>query len=196
MDLRAIEKAETRLIGARSALEFMKLSNNYRSFKAHWYAFLSAWKSVYTVLEQGAKASAASDTWYKDKKLECRGDPLLLYLYESRNDDEHSLADPTKFEPGSLAIGVAKEGYSNAVRLISMEDGVIKYESMDGKPVLNEVALPHAVLVPVTARNGQVLSTPASHFGTNLANPSPEEVADMGMIYIEKLVAEARSFGP
>lgn len=93
MDPKAIAKAELRFAKATSCLaEIQKPPSTYKDFLHIWTDFLLALNAVYTSLEQGAKSSPQSRQWFGGKKRERRQDPLLRYLHQARNADEHGLA--------------------------------------------------------------------------------------------------------
>jgi hypothetical protein len=117
MDSKAITKARSRLRVSEKALNELAECNDYQTFSDTWYTFLVAWKNIYTALEQGSKASAQSRQWFGAKKQARKGDKLLQYLFEARNDDEHGLNDSTALDPGGLAIGVSKPGYSRSMHI-------------------------------------------------------------------------------
>jgi hypothetical protein len=193
MNVKAIAKAKSRMRVAEKALSELKVSSEYEVFSDTWYTFLVAEKSVYTVLEQGAKISPQSRQWFGKVKQIRRDDELLQYLFEARNDDEHGLESSTVHVPGSLSIGVAREGYSRSMRFsgsIGM-GGALNIESLDGKPVLIEETLPHVRLINVMARGNRTIPPPTTHRGSPLADHSPVNVAELGFVYLAELVAEA-----
>ncbi len=92
MNSLAVEKAWSRLSGARSAVESLENCNIFSRYRELWYSFLCSTKSIYTVLEQGAKVSPHSMQWFEGVRTARREDQLLEYLYQARNDDEHGLS--------------------------------------------------------------------------------------------------------
>lgn len=193
MHPKAITKAKSRLRVAEKALSELKDCSEYEVFCDTWYTFLVAAKNVYTVLEQGAKISPQSRQWFGNVKQIRRDDELLQYLFEARNDDEHGLENSTQHVPGSLSIGVAREGYSRSMKFsgsIGM-GGALNIESLDGKPVLIEETLPHVRLINVLARGNRSIPPPTTHRGSLLPDYSPVNVAELGFIYLTELVAEA-----
>ena len=117
MDPAAIAKANSRLRTAKKAIEDLTGCNDYDTFSEYLYTFLVAAKGIYTILEQGAKSRAQARQWFGAKSKERRSDPLLQYLYQARDDDEHGLSRVVEHVPGALGIGVSKPGFSNAIRL-------------------------------------------------------------------------------
>ena len=67
-------------------------ATNYADFEAAWTDFLVSTNAIYTILEVGAKGSPQSRQWFGRKKIERRNDPLLQYLHQARNADEHGMA--------------------------------------------------------------------------------------------------------
>jgi hypothetical protein len=87
----AIRKARARLQRAQEAYDCLILPGTEETFEANWTDFLIASHTVYTSLEQGAKDNATSRQWFGSKKRERREDPLLQYVHQARNADEHGL---------------------------------------------------------------------------------------------------------
>lgn len=193
MDAKAITKAKSRLRVAGKALAELSLCKEYQEFSDTWYTFLGAAKNVYTVLEQGAKASAQSRQWFGGVKQFRKDDELLQYLFEARNDDEHGLECSTEHVPGSLAIGVSKPGGSNTMVFNGTfgPGGSMNVTSLDGKSVLIEKTLPHARLIAVNARGGRTYNPPTSHKGQPVSDRSPSNVAALGLAYLTELVTDA-----
>lgn len=195
MDAKAISKAESRLRSAEGAVERMKSALDLRHFEDHWYEFLVASKNVWTVLKVGARVKAQSSQWFGGKEAERRRDPLLQYLYQARNDDEHGLRSSVEVVPGFLGVGKNAPGYSQAIRLDGTigPGGTLRVTSMDGKPILTEVAPARAYLVPVHDRDEKtVYQPPCEHLSRPLTDTSPVAVAEVGLTYLRNLVAGAR----
>lgn len=211
MDRRALGKAESRLRIAKKAVADLQASQTYGDFSDHWYVFLTSAKNVYTVLEQGSKTSPQSRQWFGAKKQVRKNDPLLQYLYEARNDDEHGLGSSVELAPERHEIGVARSGHSNAVRLegetfqnvvVSGCATAVVFEgappapdlsvtSLDDKPILIKRTPATAVLVEITARGNRKYPPPKSHLGNTLTEPSPLSIAQLAVSYLEVLVREA-----
>jgi hypothetical protein len=193
MDPAAIAKANSRLRTAKKAIEDLTGCNDYDTFSDTWYTFLVAAKGIYTILEQGAKSSAQARQWFGAKSKERRSDPLLQYLYQARDDDEHGLSRVVEHVPGALGIGVSKPGFSNAIRLDGSigPGGTLQITSLDGLPVLVEQTLPHVRLIRVHGRDKKPYDPPEQHLGAKLASNLPVPVAKLALSYFEGIFAEA-----
>jgi hypothetical protein len=196
MDQKAIVKAESRLRLAKAAAEKLAAAKDYESFTDEWYAFLVALKNIWTVLQQGAKVSPQSRQWFGAKEKERRGDELLQYLFEARNDDEHGLEPITEHQQASLSVGVNKPGYSNNM-LVNMRIGFpdgnnyIKTTPLDGRPVLIEQAPERFVLSALHPRGRPNLPPPTMHLGAPVKDATPTGVATSALVYMSALVEAA-----
>ncbi|MGQ3041455.1 MAG: hypothetical protein ACT6TH_14615 [Brevundimonas sp.] len=101
----AIEKAKGRIRVAQLHLSMAADANSDQEFDDAWFVFLTAWKGVYTVLEQGAKGSPSSMQWFGGRKAERKRTPYLQYLFIARNDEEHGLGKSiSQGRQGSLKL--------------------------------------------------------------------------------------------
>lgn len=193
MDRKAVTKAESRLNTATQLLAELRQCKNYADFCSKWYLFLVSAKNVYTSLEKGARENAKTrQWWFAEKKSERHDDPLLQYLFQARDDDEHGLEPVTAYDPGGLAVGVRKEGFSNAVGL-TMVDGKMTVTSLDGLPVLVKREPPRVRLIEVTGRGGIKYTPPKFHLGQPIDDPAPLHVAELAVAYLTGLLEDARA---
>lgn len=193
MDKKAVDKARSRLRVATKASQELGVCKSHDDFTDTWYTFLTASKNIYTILEQGAKSSPQSRQWFGERAAERRGDELLQYVYEARNDDEHGLEPVTTHDSGGLAIGVARPGFSNSITVNGTlgPGGVLHIQSNDGHPVLIEDIPPHTKLATIRARGGRLLGPPSTHLGRKLPNSDPQTVAGAVIVYLSAMVQEA-----
>lgn len=111
-----MQKARRRYRVAEASANALQNAPSYEAFADQWYIFLHAAKGIYTILQQGSKATAQAKQWFGGKNEERKKDPLLRYVTEARNDDEHGLEESTAVQPGSLELGVAAPGASAIMR--------------------------------------------------------------------------------
>ncbi len=194
----AIAKARSRLRNAKRAIEQIEQCETYEDFTDHWYTFLTSNKNIYTALNKGAQSFPQSRQWMGAKARERKQDPLLQYLFQARDDDEHGLSEVTKHEPGSLGIGVNKPGISRHmhIRSLQIQDGKVSADirPLDGKPALIELKPSRPVLVRVHGGRGSVpYDPPGEHAGKPLPDQTPLTVATLAIHYMESLIDEAES---
>ena len=192
---KAITKAQSRLRTAHKAVADLERCEDVQSFSDTWYTFLTAAKNIYTSLEQGAKTSPQNAQWFGGVKAKRRADPLLQYLFQARDDDEHGLDPVINQEPSSLSIGVPGDGYSSHVRVTGdIGPGKsLKVQSLDGKPVLIDFKPERVVLATVTGRGDVKYAPPETHLGEALQDNLPITVARKALDYFASLLAEAES---
>ena len=211
MDRRALDKARSRFRVAKQSVAKLRGCNSFTEFSDNWYVFLVAWKNIYTILEQGVKTKAQSRQWFGSKKQERRGDALLQYLFEARNDEEHGLDNTLNLQPEKHDIGLAGDGASRVVRIdggpfrncisvgagraaLSVEGEVpndIRVTSLDGKPVKYRFTPQKIVLSPISARGRRTYNPPAEHLGDKIQDNSPIIVAAAAIDYMSSLLEEA-----
>lgn len=195
MDKKAIELAQSRLrIAARAVQDLEASEADGQTYAEHWHVFLTAWKGVYTVLEQGAKSSPQARQWFGGKKAARKADPLLQYLFEARNDEEHGLAVTVSNTAGGTLMQATRD--VTAVRLIfdaqGRPTGAIDEAGNSVAEVVQHTD-PGPELRPVIARGNVVYQPPAEHLGQRI-DIRPTPIAKLAMAYSEQLVSEAAKF--
>ncbi|WP_242139949.1 hypothetical protein [Sphingomonas sp. TREG-RG-20F-R18-01] len=213
MNLLALEKAKRRYRVAKSSSEALESTTTYENFADHWYIFLHAAKGIYTTLEQVSKSSAQAKQWFGNKNKNRKHDPLLRYVTEARNDDEHGIEESTEVTPSYLYLGVAEPEASSIMRdqfgntFVNNVGAAYYFEgghpgianlpqltSMDGKTVLNVFTPSKIVLKTVHDRSGQAFHPPKVHLGKYLKDGGPVEVATLLIRYLDRLISEAADF--
>lgn len=191
----AIDKSEIRVKRAEAALERIAAAPDFNSFSEAWTDFLLASVSILSILEKGSQVNPTSKQWYYSTKKAGRKDPLVRYIVQARNADEHGIEAVVTHVPGGLGIG--KNGESVHIeRMSSDENGnmTIHLRPVDGKLPTVEVRNAHPKLVTVyDDRFGDAFDPPAEHLGHPLPDTSPYTVASKMMAYLEQVMTEARS---
>ena len=56
-----------------------------------------------------------------------KSDPLLQYLFQARDDDEHGIDPITTRDPGGFVVGARKPGFSGSMIInhIEVNDGTV-----------------------------------------------------------------------
>jgi hypothetical protein len=168
----AVDKAKKRM--EEAAHYFMALDGlvTCEQFEYRWSAFLIAINRAFLALDAGARDDAKTRTWWSKKKHEWKKDPLLQYLHQARNADEHGLGALSEITPGYFTTNIP--------------------------PGLNPETVSHPRLIPVcNEKFGDVFNPPTKHLGRTL---SPQEVglpwytAGRAMGYYNRLIIEAETF--
>jgi len=192
MDSTAVEKAKDRLRRAKESLAQISVpgQQKFERLADHWSTFLIALNGVYAALEQGAKSSPQSRQWFGMKKNERRKDPLLQYLHQARNADEHGIAPVTKMTP----LNVRHLSGDPLTELIVEEDRLRIGVGKDQTATVR-VYVPTFILTTVSdTRFGDSFEPPTHHMGKPVEHTkSPPSVGALALAYAEALVLEAEA---
>jgi hypothetical protein len=192
MEPTAIVVAKSRLRIATRALDELHSCTNYDEFFDQWFVFLTAWKGIYTSLEQGAKTSAQGRQWFGAKKAERKTDHLLQYLFQARNDEEHGLGRSVAHAERVQLYDIPDPGSEKRINVsFSPITGAMQVTREDKGPLsLVQDFGPGPSLQVVTGRGGIQFAPPIDHLGERI-DITPLSVAAIGLAYITALVAEA-----
>jgi len=191
MNPKAIEIALSRIRVAERAIADLERCNEDEC-QDHWFVFITAFKSVYTALQEGAKGRPQSLQWMGGRNRERRADALLRYLYVARNDEEHGLTISASNTMASITVDLEEDGEIPSIRVYQHpETRLIVVERTDGgaMTVLHQQG-PGPTLHPVRDRDGSVLMPPREHLGGPI-ECQPIQVAKAGAAYVKALVARA-----
>ncbi len=195
MDKTAYEKANDRYRKAERHLAEIAASQTYEQFKSAWTDFLLAWNTGYTVLEQGAKATPQCKQWFGSTvKKDRRSDPLIQYMHQARNADEHGVKPISDIKPGS--VGVKSTTGALYIKRGVIGNGRIEIEVDEkyGKPIF-EITPATAILVTVhDDRFKQSFDPPTHHNGEPIADTSPLSVATLALSHLNDVLIRAKSF--
>jgi hypothetical protein len=188
----AVEKAKGRLQKAKDCIARIKQSKNYVDYESAWIDLVIALNTVHCALEQGAKSSPQSCQWYGGKKKVRTKDPLLNYLHQARNADEHGI-EPIA-EHRAKRVAIRPTGVTH-IKSLELKDGKLHLDT-EGDPLAIKL-ITHVVLIPVFDRRFNTrFDPPTSHLGVQLPNSTPLTVGRAGIAYHEALIAEAEKLIP
>jgi hypothetical protein len=188
MDKAAVETSSVSLTKTIASAEAMRTAKTFMEFDAAWSDFLVAAHRIFSKLEQGAKISEKSKTWYEDQRHERLTDPLLAYIHRARNADEHGIERITEVKPGGIGIG--SKGSTHIKRLV-IGGGRIEGET-SGDPLVITITPTSARLIAVTDRRGNVYNPPTEHQGIHLEDTSPLAIAELAISHMRNMIADAR----
>lgn len=188
-----LSKAESRLRSARRALEAFKRATDPDTLYDHWVDYLTAWKGVVTCLEQAAKSSQKEMVWFAQVKRVRKGDPLLQYLFEARNDETHGADFSAERYSGKAVFKASEEDVKfNALSIDLLNQTVSMV--LDGEKVGKSARLsgPGLYLHPVKARGNRIIPVPLTHQEESI-EASPVVFMEAGLNYAEELFETALS---
>jgi hypothetical protein len=186
----ALDQARERLGRAAEAVRRMQNAKaySYKDENRAWSDFLLAASGVYSKLEQGAKGCGTSEGWFGRKKHDRKKDELLNFIHHARNTDEHGISGTTLFRSNVTTL----EGRLDSVGVNIMPDGSPQVV-VSGQPGSRAgVEMFTGLKMVKDSRHGDSFMPPTQHLGQPLeADPSVVLVAELGLAYLEGLVAEA-----
>lgn len=193
MKIVGFQKAQKRAEQLKKCLDQLRSSRNHSDFEEAWTNFLLAHNAIFTILEQSAKHSPQSRQWYGRKKNERRKDPLLQYLHQARNADEHGIEPITVDVPGS--VNVIGDVYGGLIKFDGQGRPAFFMEKRPDGTYPDVVAIePHARLVAVKdERFGDIFQPPKEHAGSPIEDDSPIGVATLSMNYVLAMIEEAKA---
>ena len=139
----------------------------------------------YSALEQGAKVNAKSKAWFGRQKHQRKKDPLLRYVHQARNAEEHGIRQITQRQNSEITLEPGAE-----VKLTS--DG----KSWQATNIKGGVKFANNIVCLVRvqdARFGDWFDPPTSHLGSDLEDVTPLTVASLCLAHMKALLTEATS---
>jgi hypothetical protein len=185
----AIVQAKAKLEKARQAVAALANAKTLPEANSTWADFLHAAIGIYTKLEQGAKGSGPSNAWFGRKKHERKTDPLLRYIHQARNADEHGLEAITSVDLPTFSVGGGGTYDTKVIEGGPLPHLEITYRS--GPPPQVTFTGPRLKLVRVKDdRYGDHCDPPTIHLGVAIADQSVLNVATLGLAYLEATLLE------
>lgn len=197
----AIKKARDRFDKAREALFKCRIAPSYDAFCTSWSDFLLHTGGVLNQLESGAKTHARARQWYGVRAKAGRNDPLVSYLHQARNIEEHDFSPVTKFEDGHISIG----GGGEPMYISSLDThdpafrrdptGYLRTRAINPvtkKPtsVVHSMGGPKLIAVE-DKRHSTRFEPPEYHNGKPIADRTPLGIADLYIKYLQAGIEEA-----
>lgn len=167
----------------------MKNAQSFADFEEHWKNLLHQVERCWT--KASSKYGSLSN-WraFRDKYESLRrNDPLLAYMKNARDADEHTVDDIVSHEPGGIGINPA-EGNSLYIERMEINRGLISIESPQRIRV--DFIPGKTKLLPVNKRDG-TYAAPTSHLGDAIDPDNVADVAERAIGFYEKVLDEAES---
>lgn len=166
-------------------------ANSASDFAECWESYLVALKAVGEILLTGSKGHNQARQLLETRWIEVTSDPLLKYLIEARNVEEHGLEPTAEFAGPSLGIG----GPGESVRLDGTigPGGTLRVTPLNGSNVTITYSPKSARLLPVKDRKGNTWPVPDMHLAKVVSDQAPISVATLGLAYFSRLVEDASS---
>ncbi|MBI6118332.1 hypothetical protein [Salegentibacter maritimus] len=179
-----LSHSEKELKKAKDSLEKMKEiklkddKNLLTEFESNWVDFLINLEKIWKKSELECQEIPQFQPWQGKYKRERKKDPLLRYLKNARDADQHSIQPITE-----------EKGYE--AKIISPLEGAI-YTEGDIIEIKAEFKEPRIETNKFNNR-GVVYQPPEKHLDHYLTNPKdPIELAELGIKYYEEYLSQIR----
>lgn len=191
---RMLSQAKGRLKLCRRAFEELRKPETLfepEEFQTHWVDFLVQWKGTYMKVQQAAKSTPQEVQWFGGINRIRRSEPVLRWLYEARNDEEHyGLSESAVHKPATSLYKIIREGVRT---LTTVPDDDTKLVDQTGEvaAVLEHHEPQTDLLREVTERDGRKKVPPPDRYFGRPIPPQPGAVATLGLLWLNGLVTKA-----
>ena len=189
MDQQGLIQVKERLSRLQAAADLIASSPSLYAQESAWLDFLLHHGTVYSKLEQAAKATSKGYAWFNKKKKERKDDPLLSYLHHARNAGEHTI------------IETASKAEFSVTGTLAHPDGTLELAfDNNGKPYavgkgMNNVMVHRNEIMLCAAKDrGQYYQAPREHLGQAIEGQTAREVAALALEHAVRMIAEAETF--
>lgn len=167
----------------------MGAASNFAEFEDAWNEVLSALEKIWQRAKIACNANRTMlEDWRKEQETFRDADPLLRYLSQARQTDQHTVHEAMEFQPGQTQIGfVSKPGDTVFIENLVINDGQIHYKGSHPLRVTNRQ--PQIVLLPVSDRRG-TYPPPVEHLGVPLSRRDPVAIADLARQHYAHMLNE------
>jgi hypothetical protein len=186
MNTTGLTKAADRLRKMDLAVKRLEASKSSGAAAEAWEDFVLAAGSFYSILQQATKASSKEKAWFGSLKHIRKTDPLLQYIHQARNAEEHGCERIVR--AASRQVTMRNKGDTAWFRV---ENGTWVVEDIQGTVAFSNDTI---ALIPIRDdRFGDVFEPPTSHLGKTLEDRSALNVARLAHAYLEVVLTEARA---
>lgn len=193
MNKGVFKQARERAAAAAKKADSLQHVRSPDEMKEVWSEFLVNYHRAYQRLGN-AMDTPKERGWFERLGAARKKDPLLQYLYQARDADEHGRDEIAKATQGGLAIGTG--GGPIYIEKMVIRGGRLEvldgWQGRPGMPIRAEFCPGELRLEPVTNK-GTVYAVPETHLGRELRDVSPAKAASLGLIFLDDALNDAFS---
>ncbi|MBR7961269.1 hypothetical protein KDW41_12515 [Burkholderia vietnamiensis] len=189
-----LEAARKELRYATESIEKMRAATTHADLERAWIDLLGYLTKVWNKTEASLKGDPKfyNSPITKRVKDDRSHDPLMVYLVQARNADEHGVEALTEHHPGAIAINALERGGGLYIRSLEIKNGQIRLDAPGGARI--EHRPPRTEAVDVVNRNVRY-SVPVTHLGKPITDKSLMGLAALGISYYARMLADLESAG-
>jgi len=200
---KALKKLRARLLKTKHSLAACRAARSYDDFASAWSDFLIHSGGVVHILEAGSKTTPQGRQWYGALKRETREDPLLQYIFQARNAEEHQVHDIAENVPSRVIIGrkgetVILNGTFNLSDPMLWLDPNSYFQGKISTPLGKMPSIERSFGGPklrpiIDDRHDLEFPVPKEHRGKPLANNDPIYIAALYLKFLEETAQKAEA---
>jgi hypothetical protein len=187
-----LAKSFAEISTAKQALSKLRRASEFGVAAEAWNEGISAITKVWNKAAAEFKNAPTFSNWNLKYVGLRKTDPLLQYVQQARNADEHTIQDSIQRNSGGFALNSATPGGHLFIKKLELRGDKITLDT-GGTPFKLEVTPPHPELIVFTNR-GQQYEIPKQHNGKNIDGRNPVLVLELAIDfyegYLQKLRAE------
>ena len=186
------DKPQQELAIARDLVEKMKRARSLAELEELWKPYLRHLDRTWNKAEAHFSRSPKWSGWQGKYLKERSKDPLICYLVQARNIEEHSIDEITEKRDGFLGVDPAGPGQILRFSLQTGANGeIVNFKA--NTPARITFSPSHVALLPVSNR-GRVYQPPTSHLGDPINPNDIIAIATIGIQFYSGFLFAAESF--
>lgn len=189
--MKPVPHVRVQLERAKLACERLHAAPDVGEAHEAWKNFLYQLDRVWNKGEAHFSNSGKWSGWNGRFSRLRKQDPLLRYLFQARNCDEHTIDEIAVQREGFTAINAATPGGMLTINSLEFRNGQMSVDLGSDAVILHSPA--RLELLDVKSR-GVNYAVPSQHLGKPIASRDPGEFARLGLRFYESFVEEAERY--
>jgi hypothetical protein len=189
-----LDAARKELGYANESIEKMRAAATHADLERAWIELLGCLTKVWNKTEASLKGDPKfyNSPITKRVRYDRSNDPLMVYLAQARNADEHGVEALTVYHPSSITINPIKPGGPLHIRQLEIGNGQMRLDAPGGARI--EHRPPRTDAVDVVNRNVRY-PVPVVHLGQPITDKSLMGLAALGVSYYATMLDDLQSAG-
>lgn len=189
-----LDAARKELGYANESIEKMRAARTHADLERAWIDLLGYLTKVWNKTEASLKGDPKfyNSPITKRVKNDRSNDPLVVYLRQARDADEHGVEALTEHRPGSIGINPVQPGRELHIRHLEIRNGQLRLSAPGGAKI--ERRPPRTDAVDVVNRKVRY-PVPTTHLGQPITDNSLMGLAALGVSYYTTMLADLEAAG-
>lgn len=181
-------QVKTELQKAKAQVEAMNNASSLEDFEETWKQYLFRLERVWSKSKDRYKRYPKWSGWSAPYSTARKNDPLLVYLRNARNADEHTEQEIADKLPSGIGIG-ASDGGALYIEELAIIGGRIT--ELKGSSNMKVEFVPGRLRLRDVTNKGILYLVPTSHLGKEVDTTDIISIARLGLSYYESFCSAA-----